>query len=345
MTIVITGAAGHLGGNLVRTLLERGERVRAVVHRDTRGLAGLDVETVSADVTDLASIRAALQGASLIYHLAAVISIDGDHGGLVTRVNVQGSANVAEVALELGVRMVHLSSIHAMQQRPFDQPIDETRERVPWGDMRWPAYDRTKAEGERAVRRAIARGLDATIIHPTGVIGGHDYSPSRLGKVFIDLYHRRLPSIVDGGFDWVDVRDVVAALLAAADPARGRCGESYLLTGSWRSVIELAGIAASITGKAPPRFHSPLWLAHVGAPLMTAWARMRGTEPLYTLESLEALQSNRNMRSDKAKADLGFQARPFEQSVYDLYVWHRSVGNIPRDAELRAPAGSDETAA
>ena len=318
---------------------ERGERVRAVVHNDRHALAGLDVERVEGDVTDAAAIRTALQGASLVYHLAAVISIDGDHGGRVTRVNVGGTTNVAEAALELGVRMVHMSSIRAMQQRPMDQPIDESRERVPWGDKRWPAYDRTKAEGERAVRRAIARGLDATIIHPTGVIGGHDYGPSRLGKVFLDLYHRRLPSMVDGGFDWVDVRDVVAALLAAADPAKGRCGESYLLTGHWRSMVELTRVAESITGKAPPRLHAPLWLAHVGAPFMTGWARLRGKEPLYTTESLEALQSNRDMRSTKASADLGFAARPFEQSVYDLYAWHRSVGNIPADAELRVPSG------
>lgn len=343
MTIAITGAAGHLGGNLVRALAQRGENVRAVVHHDKRALEGLDVEVVSADVTDLASIRAALQGASVIYHLAAVISIDGDHGGRVTRVNVQGSANVAEVALELGVRMVHVSSIHAMQQRPLDQPLDETRARVPWDDKRWPAYDRSKAEGERVVRRAIDRGLDATIIHPTGVIGGHDYGPSRLGKVFVDLYHRRLPSVVDGGFDWVDVRDVIDAMQAAADPTKGRCGESYLLTGHWRSVIELARVAERITGKAPPRFHSPLWLAHIGAPFMTAWARMVGAEPLYTLESLEALQSNRDMRSEKAQADLGFRSRPFDQSVYDIYQWHRSVGNIPRDAELRPPADDTST--
>jgi dihydroflavonol-4-reductase len=338
MAIVVTGASGHIGGNLVRTLVERGERVRAVVHRDDRALRGLDVERVSADVTDAAAVRNACKGASLIYHLAAYISIDGGHGGAVERVNVGGTANVAEAALAEGVRMVHVSSIHAMQQEPKHAPLDETRARVPWGDRRWPAYDQTKAEGERVVRRAIERGLDATILHPTGVIGPHDYAPSRLGLVFLQLYRRTLPSLIDGGFDWVDVRDVVHALIAASDPAKARCNESYLLTGAWKSVAEIAATASSITGVAPPRLATPMWLAQVGAPFMTAWARVTGAEPLYTHESLEALQSNRDMRSEKAKSELGFAPRPFERSVYETYLWHRDVGNLPADAALREPA-------
>ena len=335
MTAVITGASGRIGGNLVRTLLDRGEQVRAMVHRDDRALRGLDIERVNADITDAAAVRTACAGASVIYHLAARISIDGGHGGAVERINVGGTANVVEAALAEGVRMVHVSSIHAMQQSPKNEALDETRVRVPWGDRRWPVYDQTKAEGERVVRRAIDRGLDATILHPTGVIGPHDYAPSRLGEVFLQLYRRRLPSLVDGGFDWVDVRDVVQALVAAADPAKGKRGESYLLTGSWRSVRELAATAERVTGMAPPRLSTPMWLAEMGAPLMTLWARMTGAEPLYTSESLEALRSNRDMRSDKAMKDLGFSPRQFEQSVYEVYEWHRAQGNLPNNAQLR----------
>ncbi|MCB9737838.1 MAG: NAD-dependent epimerase/dehydratase family protein [Deltaproteobacteria bacterium] len=334
MTIVVTGASGHIGGNLVRALLERGEQVRCVVHRDTRAIDGLPVETVSADVCDEDAIVRATEGATLIYHLAAVISIDGNKGGMVEKVNVGGTRNVARAALTHGARLLYTSSIHAMQQFPLDVPIREDRPRVPWGDTKWPWYDRTKAQGEREVRALIEQGLDAVIFHPTGVIGPHDYGVSRLGRVWLDLWHGRLPSLVDGGFDWVDVRDVVDALLTARDPARGRCGQSYLLTGTWKSVAELAAVAEQITGRPAPRLNVPRWLAAMGVPFFVGWGRMTGKEPLYTFESLHALHSNREMLHEKASEDLGFAPRPFEVSAYDIYRWHREAGNIPADARV-----------
>lgn len=335
MTIVVTGASGHLGANLVRALLAQGESVRAIVNRETRGVDGLDVERVRADVRDPEAMLQACAGAELVYHLAAVISIDGDKGGLVQAVNVDGTRNVARAALAAGARLIYTSSIHAMQQEPFDEPIREDRARVPWGDTRWPWYDRTKAQGEREVRALIAEGLDAVILHPTGVIGGHDYCDSRLGRVFLQLYRGQIPTLIDGGFNWVDVRDVVDAMLAARDPARGRCGESYLLTGHWKSMRELCEVAAATTGRPAPRLMTPTWLLKLGVPFVIAWGRMTGNEPLYTFESLHALHSNRHMLHDKAAADLGFRARPFAQSVYDLYCWHRDAGNLAPDAALR----------
>ncbi len=337
MTIVVTGASGHIGGNLVRALLERGEQVRCVVHHDRRAIEGLPVEIVQADVTDADAILRACEGASLVYHLAAVISIDGNKGGRVEAVNVGGTRNVARAALANGARLLYTSSIHAMQQYPLDVPIREDRPRVPWGDKRWPWYDRTKAQGEREVRALIEEGLDAVIFHPTGVIGPLDFGVSRLGRVFLDLYHRRLPSLVDGGFNWVDVRDVIDALLVARDPERGHCGESYLLTGHYRDVSALAATAAEITGKAPPAMNVPRWLAAMGVPFFVGWGRMTGNEPLYTFESLHALDSNREMLHEKASDHLGFRPRPFARSVYDTYCWHREAGNIPQDATLTEP--------
>jgi len=256
----------------------------------------------------------------------------------VERVNVHGTRNVAQVARDLGVRMVHCCSIHAFCQSPLQNPLDEARARVPWQDPQHPAYDQSKAEGERAVRALIAEGLDATILHPTGIIGPHDYGMSRMGHVFTKLYHRTLPSLIDGGFDWVDVRDVIEAIIASEDPAKALCNESYLLSGHWRSVQEIAATAQAITGVKPPMMSSPMWLARVGAPFMTAWARLTKTEPLYTSESLQALRANRVIVSDKAKRALGFSARPFAQSVYDIYAWHKEAGNIPANATLTPPA-------
>ncbi len=350
MTTVVTGATGHLGANLVPMLLDRGEAVRVLIHSDDDdSLAGLDVDRIRGDVRDIDSLRRAFAGAERVYHLAALISIVGEMGGRVRAINVDGARNTARACLEAGVeRMVHCCSVHAFRQQPVTEPLDESRSRVPDVKGKANAYDRSKAAGEAAVREIVAEGLDAVIVHPTGVIGPVDYRPSRMGRVFLDLYHRRLPSLVAGGFDWVDVRDVCQGMIAAME--RGRTGESYLLSGHYLSVAAIAELASRCTGVRPPRFVCPMWLARLGAPFMQAVARLRGSEPLYTREALEALRGSRRVISDKAGRELGFSARPALESVRDAYRWFAENGRISRNLLEREnyrslPAGTTDTSA
>jgi len=325
--VVVTGASGHVGANLVRALVARGDRVRAVVHRDDRALAGLPVERVRADVCDAASLRAVFDGADVAYHAAAVISIDGDPGGRVHATNVTGAENAARAALDTGVRrFVHFCSVHAFVQQPAHAPLDEGRERVPAMGGGHPAYDRSKAEGERRVREAMEDGLDAVILHPTGIIGPEDHGPSRMGRFFLALHDRTLPSLVGGGFDWVDVRDVVSSALVAAD--RGVSGQSYLLAGRWASMRELSALSAEVAGVVPPRLSAPRWVARAGAPFVGAWSRLTGSDPLYTGESIRALGAARRVVDEAARGDLGHAPRPLEESVRDVYAWFRETGRL-----------------
>jgi len=332
LTVVVTGASGHIGANLVRELLARGDRVRVLVHRNTRAVEGLDVEIVSGDVLDPESLRAAFTGAEIVYHLAAVISIVGDPHGTVRAVNVGGAENAGRAALESGVgRMVHCSSVHAFDMETVG-PLDEAAARVPDDPRRYAAYDRSKAEGERRVRAVIAEGLDAVIVHPTGVIGPLDFGPSRMGQVFLRLYRRRLPSLVAGGFDFVDVRDVVQGLIAAGE--RGRRNESYLLSGHYVGIAEIATIAHGITGRKPPRLTLPIGVVRLGVPLMRLIAGLTGSEPLYTTESLRALRGTLDIDNWKARRELGFSPRPTVETVGDVYRWFAEQGLIPEDAVL-----------
>ena len=325
MTAVVTGAAGHIGVNLVRALRERGDRVRAVVHRRDGRFEGLGVEEVPGDVLDPASLRRAFAGAEVVYHLAAVISITGDRGGLVHRVNVDGAANVAEAALEAGAdRLVHCSSIHAFDLDPGPEVLDESAPRIAPGSRRHPAYDLSKADGERGVRAVMDRGLDAVVVHPTSVLGPADLEPSRLGRVLLRVRDRRLRLMVAGGFDFVDVRDVAGGLMAAAD--RGAAGSSYLLGGRYATIAELVGIAAAAAGVRPPRVAVPKGLARLGTPFATAAGWVRRSEPLYTAESLRALRLTSRVDWSAAAADLGYRPRPLEDSVADLYRWFAGEG-------------------
>lgn len=343
MTLVVTGASGHLGANLVRELIARGEPVRALVHRSSASLAALGVEQVRGSVSEPASLAAAFAGARQVFHLAGVISLDGDPGGHVWRVNVEGTAKVAQACLEQGVeRLVHVSSVHAYDQHPLDHPLDEARSQVA-DSPRHSAYDRSKAASERVVREAIERGLDAVIVNPTGILGHVDHGPSRLGQLLLDLAARRLPALLDGGFDFVDVRDVVAGTLAAAE--RGASGSNYILGNAWYALWELAALAGEVTGVAPPRLVTPVWTARLGVPIAKAFARVTAKPPMMTHESLDVLISNRSIRSDKAKRELGYRPRPLAATVRDAYRWFAEQGQLDRRVAARVLARRDPGAA
>src|SRR5882672_1527392 len=256
MSVLVTGAAGHLGNNVVRALLGRGRTVRVLVHSRSTSLADLDVEKRPGDILDRASLDGVFDGVEAAYHCAALVSIAPVDGPLVTRTNVLGTRNVVDACLAHGVRrLVHVSSIHALAPPRSDGVTDESC--GPNLDPGASAYDRSKTAGEEVIRAGIRRGLDAVIVNPTGVIGPHDYFPRLTGGALITMYRGRLPMNLAGGFNWVDVRDVAAGALAAE--ARGRSGEGYLLSGHWASLPDVAVLMQKCTGHSGPRLVAPLW--------------------------------------------------------------------------------------
>ena len=279
---------------------------------------------VQGDILDKEFLKNAFKDADCVHHLAAQISIVGPMNGLVKRINVDGVQNVVSACLESGVkRLVHYSSIHAFKQTPLDQPITETRDFV---DETGYAYDHSKALGFKEVQKGVQNGLDAVILHPTGIVGPYDFKPSRMGQVLLDLYYGKLPSNIEGGFNWVDVRDVVKGALLAEK--HGKTGENYILSGDWKSIDEVSRTVGIITGKPMPKWTSPMWLAKVGAPFAELFAKLTNTMPLYTAESLGALRANKHMSHDKAKDAFGYAPRPFEESIRDTFTWLKESSRI-----------------
>lgn len=325
MRVAVTGASGHVGGNLVRALVARGDEVRVLLRSDDRAVRGLAVEYVAGDLLEPATLAPLVAGAEVVFHAAAEVPITGDRNGAIERVNVLGTRQVAAASLEAGVRqLVHFSSIHALQSPRQDLPMDET---LPFVDERGtPAYDRSKASGEREVLAAAERGLGVCILNPTAIVGPFDFKPSHTGRLIVALARRRMPALVAGGFDWVDVRDVASAALAAAE--RGRPGERYLIPGHWVSIAELAREVARVSGVAAPRFVAPIWAARLGVPLAAAWARLLGREALYTAESLRAIRRSRAVNGTKARRELGHAPRPFAETIRDSLAWLREQGYL-----------------
>jgi dihydroflavonol-4-reductase len=321
--IVITGASDLVGGNLVRALLAQERQVRALVHHDRRTLDGLDAENVSADLTNPVSLERAFRGAQVVYHLASSISIRMDNWEELQSVNVEGTRHVVEACLRCGVeRLVYFSSIHAYQQEPFNLPLDEDRPLLT--DERIPPYERSKAAAERIARQASDRGLATVIIIPTAILGPYDFRPSYLGQALGLLAGGRIPALVRGGYDWVDVRDVVAGAMQAE--RLGQSGSRYILSGHWRSLRELARVTAEITGKSAPRCVVPIWLAELFQPVMARLAKINDSQPIYTVAMLNALRSNRQISHAHATLDLGYAPRPFEGTLKDTLNWFAEQG-------------------
>ncbi len=308
----LTGTTGHVGRNLVRALHADGWTVRGLVHRDP---APEGVQDVKGDVLDPDSLAPLYEGAEVVFHLAAIISIRGDKGGLVQRVNIDGVRNSAQAAAKAGVRrFVHTSSIHAFDTTDRGVPIDESTAPA---TKHHPAYDQSKAAGEAALRSV--EGLEFVVCNPTGIMGPHDPGTSRVNKVLRDLRDGRLPTLIEGGFNWVDSRDVAAGLLAAAD--RGEAGKNYILGGHWASVRELAELTEAETGTKPPSLTTPMWLAKAAAPFSAMACALIGKEGTFVPEALMPLEAAREIKNDRARATLGWQPRPISETVHDYFQW------------------------
>ena len=338
MDVAVTGAAGHVGGNLVRALLEEGRSVRVLVRNDTRAIDGLDVEIVRGDVLDPAALKKLFRGVRTAYHAAGKISIMTSHDAEVLRTNIEGARNVAEACLACGVgRLVHFSSIHAFCSDPGGEMITEERELVSRSDF---CYDRSKAAGQREVLKGVARGLDAVIVNPTGIIGPIDYKPSRMGETLLDIYHSRLPALIDGGYNWVDVRDVVQGAIAAE--RKGRTGECYLLAGHWKSIADIAETVTAVSGIRTPRLVTPLWLCAGVSHVSQLYSKVTNTSAKFTPYAIKTLRRHRHISHSKAGKELGYRPRPFEETIRDTLMWFDGIpdpGSVAR-AVNRAAGGT-----
>ncbi|MCX6250714.1 MAG: NAD-dependent epimerase/dehydratase family protein [Bacteroidetes bacterium] len=325
MKIAVTGANGHVGVNLCDALINNGHFVRALSHKKDNGLKHIKAEIVTGDLLNKDSIRNFIDGSDIVFHLAAKISIRGDADGSVRKINVEGTKNILELSRESRVqRFIHFSSIHAFHHGPNDELLDENTPLV--GEDAF-SYDRSKADGEKIVNEAVKDGFNAVILSPTAIIGPMDYEPSLMGKALLQLYHNQIPSLVPGGYNWVDVRDVVNAAISAID--RGRTGEKYLLGGHYHNLREVASIIYKQTGKKIVQIVSPFWLAKVGLPFITAYSMLTKVDPLYTAESLKILEkSNKKISNLKARSELDFNPRPLEETIRDIFQWFKETGTI-----------------
>lgn len=329
-TWIVTGAAGHLGSTIVRLLEERGTEVRGLILPGESAADQSHTRYFTGDVTQPETLVPLFEGTdpahTVVIHTAGLIDIGDRPYEELRRVNVEGTRNVLALCRQYGVRrLVYVSSVHAIAQATDGRVIRETLSFSP--DVVIGSYAKTKAEATHDVLEAAAAGLDVVVVHPSGILGPYDNAGNHLVQVIRDSMTGKLPACVRGGYDMVDVRDVAWGCVAAA--LRGKKGECYILSNRRCDISDLLEMARRFYGgRRLPVL--PLWMARTAAPLLAAFARIRGRRPLYTAYSLQALASCDRFSHDKASRELGYHPRELRLTVQDTVRWLQSHGVHPR---------------
>lgn len=331
--ILVTGAAGHIGNVLVSQLagLYPDETLRLFLQpqEKVQMFDGLAVELYFGDIRNEKDVRRAVNGARLVFHLAGLIDTAPRRPKLLDEVNIGGTRHIVEACLDAHVeRLVYVSSVHALPDLPDDQLITEVKE-FPVPNLLGP-YARSKSSATAVVYDGIRRGLDAVIVYPSGVIGPFDYQMSQMGYLLRYLSTQGWVKLImsfNGAYNFVDVRDVVSGIIAAAQ--KGRIGEGYILSGhriSLRDVIRLEREA--LGQKQPVIFFAPVWVVRVGAWITGVFSRLFRIKPIFTPYSVSVLKSNCNISHEKATQDLGYNPRPLLDTFRDSLIWMDEHGQI-----------------
>ena len=325
---VVTGASGFLGNNLVRTLVSQGQKVRAAVVEDTvpPSLEGLGVEVVQIDVRELSSLEEAFKGTAQcetwVVHCAGIVTIADTVSAKVRQTNVAGVANVLKACTAASIaRLVYVSSIHALApiegvSSEKDCPEDYDPATVRGG------YPKSKAEATRLVLED--NELWRVVVLPTGIIGPRDYSDTNLTRMVRDAASGALPISVEGGYDFVDVRDVALGVIAAA--RNGVNGRTYILSGTYVPAAKMVEAVASAKGRPRP-LRLPSAFVRLFTPLARLVAKIRRTEPIVTETSLAVLDEPGKFTSSRARQELGYSTRPFRDTLRDTLEWVDTQGS------------------
>ena len=338
MRVLVTGATGFVGSWVVRELLARGHAVRALVRpmSSLANLEGLEVERARGDVTDLPSVERALLGCEGVVHAAGVMHFRSGDDARLQEVNHRSVALVLEAAQRAGVRRAVLtSSVAAMGGTPEPVVMDEAWQSN--AEALGIDYFTSKLRGEREALRLAGEGLPVSVVRPSVVVGPGDIYDSS-ASTFRALARRRLPVVVRGGASFCDVRDVARGHVQALE--RGRPGEVYILGGHNLDIREMVARVSRLAGVPPPR-EVPYPLALGAAAFSEISSRLRGRQPRLSRQLVRASRLYTFVSSEKARRELGYATRSFEESLADTFRWFMKVGRLEAGTpELRALAAA-----
>lgn len=324
---LVTGATGFVGWHVARKLLDRGDRVRALVRDPSRVRELEGMEVARGDLRDPESLERAVEGCGVVFHVAADYRLWAPDPWEMFRSNVEGTRNLLEAARRAGIdRVVYTSTVGCIGMPENAQGDEETP--VGIGDMTGP-YKQSKFEAERVALGFAGEGMDVVAVNPTAPVGDHDFKPTPTGKIVVDFLRGAMPGFVDTGLNLVDVRDVAQGHLLALE--RGKKGERYILGAENLTLQQIFSTLAKIAGMAAPKVRVPYAVAYAYGAVSTAWAGISGKEPLAPLDGVRMAKKKMWVRHDKAARELGYSPGPAERALRRAVEWFRANGYVANE--------------
>ena len=335
MKCFVTGASGFIGSNLVRELLARQHRVKALVRPQSegRGLAGAGIETVAGDLSDRQLLRREIAGCDWCFHCAASYHLWLPDYRPMYLANVEGTFNLIEAAGHAGCqRIVYTSTVGCVGlPKPTDGVIVPSTESalVTETDNK-NDYKRSKWQAEMIAAKFARDGLPVVIVNPSAPVGPGDVKPTPTGQVIVDFLNRKLPAYLETGLNWVHVRDVAIGHILAAE--KGSVGERYILgnrDGNWTMEQTLAALE-EITGLPAPKMKIPYWVAMAAAHVDETISLFTRKPPKAPLAGVRMARYKMWFDPAKAIRELGLPQTPPKQAFADAVEWFRNNGYVEK---------------
>lgn len=330
---LVTGAAGFLGGTVCRQLIDKGEKVRAFVLPNDPAIKFVpeEAEIVTGDLCDKESLERFFtvpeNTETIVLHIASIVTVDPEYNQKVMDVNVGGTQNIIDLCLSHKEcrKLVYCSSTGAI---PETQKGTAIREVSKFDESKvMGCYSQSKAIATQLVLDAVKdRGLNACVVHPSGILGPEDYAVGETTSTLIKIINGEMPMGINGSFNLCDVRDLAKGTILAAD--KGEKGECYILGNDEVSFRDFSKLVSEESGCKPVKMFLPLKLADTLAKFMEKRAKKKGGKPVMTTFSVYNLARNNTFDSTKARHDLGYTTRSYRETIHDEIAWLKAEKKI-----------------
>ena len=324
---LITGSSGHVGSNLIRELSKQDYKIRCIdFDGDYRAYEGFDVEVIKGDITNKDSLHSVFKNVDIVFHTAALINLDRRYEKQIRQVNVEGTRNVCEAAVKAGVKkLIHFSSVDAFYRFPIEEPLLESRSLI--DDPNAVPYDLSKADGQKIVLEFCEKDLDASIIHPTSIVGPNDFKPGLPMQEMVNLANGKRKLLPNWGYNFVDVRDLCITAISAVK--LGRTGQNYIVGGEYHLYSYIAELMKQQLGRTVLLATIPDFVSYLGLPYEYIKSLITGKPRVLTIDTLHTGKTgNKVVPSTLAREELGHNPRPLEETIYDMVSFFQKRGLI-----------------
>ena len=324
---LITGSSGHVGSNLIRELTKQNYKIRCIdFDGDHRAYEGFDVEIIKGDITERDSLVPIFKDVEIVFHTAALINLDRRYRDQIRLVNVSGTENVCQASLNAGVKkLIHFSSVDAFYRFPIEEPLLENRKLI--DDPNAVPYDLSKADGQKIVIDYCQRGLDASIIHPTSIVGPNDFKPGLPMQEMVNLANGKRKVLPNWGYNFVDVRDLCTTAISAV--SKGKTGQNYIVGGEYHMYSYIAKLMEEQLERTVLLGTIPNFVSYLGLPYEYVKSLITKKPRVLTVDTLHTGKTgNKVVPSTLARSELGHNPRLLEETIHDMVSFFQKRGLI-----------------